>query len=107
MAIWSVAPIEVEPEITLTDWTVFEVASELWPDKTRHFVGYNAYGREGRVSSAIVLFDSEKGLGMTSSGRIYQLKGPQGSGSPDGLHVWKSWCLRNEVTKADETSLAY
>ena len=88
MGIWSVAPIDEEPEIILTDWTVYEITSGLWPDKTRHFVGYNALGREGRVSSVIVQYDHEKAVGMTKSGRIYKLKGPQGSGSSDGLHVW-------------------
>jgi hypothetical protein len=105
MSVWNVSPIDEEPEIILTDWTVFEVESRLWPDKTRHFVGYNESWREGRASSAIVKLDAEKALGMTNSGRIYRLKGPQGSGSRDGLHVWSLWCLRNEITKADETSL--
>lgn len=104
--LWRVAPIDEEPEIVLKNWTVFEVTTELWPEKTRHFVGYDASGREGEVSSAIVKFDSEKAVGMTKSGRIYQLQGSQGSGSSDGLYVWHFWCLRNDITKADETSLA-
>jgi|GEM_PF-967724 len=98
MPIWKVTPIDTEPEIVLADWTVFEVTSKLWPERTRHFVGYNQTGREGRVSSAIVWFDSDKMRGQTRSGRIYQLHGNQGAGSPDGLHVWSLWCLRNEIT---------
>jgi len=100
MPIWKVAPIDTEPEITLSDWTVFGVTSKLWPGKTCHFVGYNHAGREGRVSSAIVRFDCDKMLGETRSGRIYQLHGTQGSGSPDGLHVWSLWCLRNEIIES-------
>lgn len=102
MPIWKVAPIELEPEIKLTDWTVFEVMSRLWPGvKTRHFVGYSMYGNEGRVSSAIVRFDAEKMVGVTISGRVYQLEGHQGSGDQDGLHTFGLWCRRNEVTAAE------
>jgi hypothetical protein len=52
------------------------------------------------VSSAIVRFDSDKMLGQTRSGRVYQLRGPQGNGSPDGYYVWSLWCLRNEITNS-------
>jgi hypothetical protein len=97
MSIRKVAPIEVEPEIVLIDWAVYEVSSNLWSDKTRHFVGYNVYGREGRVSSAINVFDRDKMVGITSSGRTYQLQGPPGDGSEDGLHVFDWWCERNEI----------
>lgn len=88
----------------LGDWTVFEITSQRWPQKTSHFVGYNLYGREGRVSSAIVQFDREKMTGMTRSGRIYKLEGLQGTGSSDGLHTWAYWCLRNEVTESHAVS---
>lgn len=106
-SVWSIASIDDEPEIVLTDWTVFGVISGLWPDKTRHFVGYNASDREGRVSSAIVKFDAEKAVGLTRSGRIYRLKGKQGSGSPDGLHVWALWCRRNEVSETDKITVEH
>ncbi|KAB0667703.1 sigma-70 family RNA polymerase sigma factor [Oryzomonas japonica] len=100
MLIWRVKPISADPEVTLTDWTIFEVSSALWPQKTRHFVGYNVYGREGRVSSAIMEFDAEKMIGVTRSGRVYRLDGCQGDGSPDGLHTWYYWCLRNKITNS-------
>jgi len=98
MGIWMVAPIADEAEIVLVSWTIFEVTSKLCPDKTRHFVGYSANGREGRVSSPIVRFDRVNMVGKTRSGRIYQLQGPQSTGSLDGLHVWEYWCKRNEIT---------
>lgn len=104
-SVWSVAPIDDEPEIVLSNWTVFEVTSELWSESTRHFVGYNNLDREGRVSSAIVQFDPEKAIGVTRSGRVYHLQGAQGFGSPDGLYIWKFWCRRSQVTKADEVRL--
>ncbi|KAA0894254.1 hypothetical protein [Oryzomonas rubra] len=97
MPIWKTEPIDREPEIVLTDWTVYEVSSNLWPGRTRHFVGFSVMGREGRVSSAIVQFDADKMAGVTESGRVYLLKGAQG-GHPDGLYVWGLWCRRNEIT---------
>ncbi len=104
-SVWSVAPVDEEPEIVLKDWTVFEVTSSFWPDKTRHFVGYNSLDREGRVSSAIIQFDAEKATGITKSGRVYRLLGKQGTGSPDGLHVWNYWCRKCDVTKSEEIKL--
>ena len=104
MPVWKVESIEADPEIVLVDWIIFEVTSELWSQKTSHFVGYNIHGREGRVSSAIVQFDGEKMTGKTRSGRIYQLKGPQGSGSPDGLHTWNYWCDHSKITICEAVS---
>lgn len=104
MPIWSVESIDSEPEIVLVDWIIFEVNSQHRQQKTSHFVGYNLCGREGRVSSAIVQFDREKMIGMTKSGRIYNLKGPQGTGSPDGLHTWNYWCLHSKITTCDVVS---
>lgn len=73
----------------------------MWPDETLHFVCYNLYGKEGRVSSRIVEFDSEKMVGIPRSGRAYRLKGSAGNGSYDGRYVWDYWCLRNEVTESN------
>jgi len=99
MSIWKVAPLEVEPEIVLIDWAVYEVTSNLWPNKTRHFVGYSVSGGEGRVSSAINVFDRDKMVGITESGRTYQLQGPPGDGSGDGRFVFDWWCQRNEIAE--------
>ena len=107
MAIWNVASIDEEPEIVLTNWVVFVATSKLWSEQTLHFVGYNVFSRMGRVSSAIIKFDCEKSVGMTESGRIYRLQGPQGSGSLDGLYLWNLWCQRNEVSESEEISLSH
>lgn len=96
--IWTVASVDKQPEILLESWMIAEVESPLWEGKTCHFVGYNLTDREGRVSSAIEVFDPDKKLGITNSGRVYQLSGRPGDGSADGQHVFKSWCRLNKVT---------
>lgn len=81
--IWSTPSPAIEPEIRLLRWSVFEL-----PSGARHLVGYNASHREGRVSTAIIVWNFERQRGTTSSGRKYQLVGEAGHG-PDGLYVWE------------------
>lgn len=97
--LWKPASVEETPEIALCDWQVFEVSSELWPIKTRHFVGFNLTEGFGRVSSKIVQFDPKLLRGITRSGRVYELVGEPGYGSADGRYVWDVWCARNQITE--------
>lgn len=62
---------EVQPEIRLGNWTVFELA-----DGRRFFMG-EAEGAEERMrtSTPIVRFDKTNMTGVTQSGRIYHLVG--------------------------------
>lgn len=96
MPIWKVMSVTEEPQITLEQWKVFELTSELWENPTRHFVGYNRSGREGRVSSAIVEFDPITMVGKTSSGRIYKLVGESGI-NLDAAYVFNHWSERNRI----------
>ena len=98
MTIWNVAPVTEDPEIFLVSWKVMETK-----EGTRHFVGYNVSGREGRVSSAIETFDKEHMTGITSSGRVYKLKGPSISNS-DADYVWGRWRLINDITEYKDVS---
>jgi hypothetical protein len=95
MSVWKVASINEEPEITLTDWCVWQL-----PNGDRHFNGWNVNGKEGRVSSAIVYFDPRSMTGKTTSGRIYKLSGPPRT-SLDGLYVWNAWCNINSINLAE------
>jgi hypothetical protein len=90
--------IHETPELELKNWKVFEVDSELWPGKTRHFVGYNITEREGRVSSAIEVFDKETMTGRTKSGRVYKLVGEPGY-DPDADYVWGFFVVRNKLSE--------
>lgn len=87
--VWNVAPIDVEPEIQLYDWQVYEV------DGLRQNVG--ARSSSGRVSSAIVTFDKETMRGVTKSGRVYELVGLPGM-NMDAEYVWSTWKVINKVT---------
>lgn len=92
MPIWTVRPISSEPCIRLLEWRIFQI----FPQHTRHFVGLNASGRTGRVSSAIETFDSEASQGSTRSGRVYTLVGESGY-ADDAQYVWARWCEANGV----------
>lgn len=95
MPVWNVAPVNEDPEIALTHWSVIE-----FPNGDRHFVGYNAAGREGRVSSLIESFDPETMKGVTRSGRVYSLEGPTGTHG-DARYVFTRWCSYNAADPAE------
>lgn len=96
--VWVIGPVEDEPQLRLDDWSVFEVLVPSIGVKTRHFVGTNLRGREGRASSPIVEFDSATRQGRTSSGRVYQLVGKRTGLCSDSSYVWNIWKSRNQVT---------
>ncbi|MDD5336204.1 MAG: hypothetical protein PHS32_20910 [Rhodoferax sp.] len=95
--VWSCAPVSERPELVLTDWRVFEVLLPGSAVRTRHFAGYNARDREGRVSSAIVQFDPATMCGVTKSGRVYALRGSSGWNG-DAEYTWHRWTHINSVT---------
>ncbi len=100
MAIWICAPVTVEPDVTLEDWRIYETCNT-----TRHFVGVRVGRRTGRVSSAIVQFDRARLIGVTRSGRIYQLKGSPGF-NEDAQYVWEKWRMSNRVCSFKDISKA-
>lgn len=104
MSIWRTTSIKETPEIELSNWKIYEVESESWPKKTKHFVGYNLTEGEGRVSSAIVEFDYETMTGRTKSGRVYKLVGSPGT-SQDASYVWSRWCKINEISSIEEVNI--
>lgn len=83
--VWRTASVDEQPELTLTSWSVRQVA-----DGNRHFVGWCVENREGRTSSKVVQFDPTSLRGVTDSGRIYQLSGKPGFHS-DADYVWNRW----------------
>lgn len=97
--VWASAPVSERPEVVLTSWRIYEVALPGGTKCTRHFVGYNTYEREGRVSSAIVQFDPATMCGVTQSGRVYELRGKSGRDG-DADYTWNRWKGINGVTEA-------
>ena len=97
--IWLTRPVGEEPSITLTDWMIIETFEDT---PSRHFVGYNFAGREGRVSSPIVTFDPGTMRGVTHTGRVYELKGPPGL-NMDAEYVLDRWKAGYKVDVKDIT----
>lgn len=96
MSIWTVPDTNFEPDIVLTKWSVYYVPHK---DKS-YFVGWNLWGKEGRVSSSILDFDSKACVGKTSSGRTYLLKG-NSSACMDAEYVWQALLVRSGMTDLD------
>ena len=103
MSIWKTTPVDQVPQIKLASWGIYEVASNAWPEKTRHFVGYNLTEREGRTSSAIVEFDPVTKRGVTESGRVYELVGDAGHNG-DGIYTFNQWCRINKISHSENIS---
>lgn len=101
MSVWSATPVDEVPELVLSSWAIMEVSDG--ETVTRHFAGYNETEGEGRASSAIVTFDAATMKGVTSSGRVYQLRGDPGLRG-DGLYVWGRWERINGVTESRDVS---
>lgn len=95
-SLWETPPVVDQPTVHLVRWRVLEVRNRDL-ELECHFVGYNAEGREGRVSTAIRHFDPTTSRGVTKSGRVYQLIGPPGYDS-DGAWVWHHWSRLNGMT---------
>ncbi|MFM0152889.1 hypothetical protein [Paraburkholderia sediminicola] len=92
MPVWNVPDVCAEPDISISDWQIFETENG-----SRHFVGSNVREHTGRVSTTIREFDLNLLRGVTSSGRVYQLVGPRGR-SEDGQYIWERWFRANGIT---------
>ncbi|MHB9838296.1 hypothetical protein Q8F57_026070 [Paraburkholderia terrae] len=101
MALWNIAPVTSEPEVSIARWRVLQIH-----DGTKHFVGASERDFSGRVSSGIVAFDSKTRRGRTLSGRVYQLVGSPGQ-SADADYVWQQWCLVNEVKSFTDVTVQF
>ena len=101
--VWKCKPVSERPEIILTDWHVFDVKLPGRAERTRHFAGQNITDGEGRASSAITIFDTATGCGITESGRVYQLLGRTGF-TGDGEYTWNRWKTINAVTDVDDVT---
>jgi len=95
--------VDVEPGVSLIQWSIRE-CDRTDGTRTRHLVGYDTHGREGRVSSTIVELNLDAKTPKTKSGRVYSLKGDPGQHS-DSEYVWQTWLyLQKAKNDADVTT---
>jgi len=91
--IWKPSSVQQEPKTRLTQWRVMEVTAEFNGFKpTIHLVGYihyNSHG-EGRVCSAVSMYDPKSKRAVTQSGRVYELVGSSGYNG-DAMYTWDRW----------------
>ena len=85
----TVASVAEEPEIQLSVWSIRE-CDRRDGRRTRHLVGYNIAGQEGRISSYIEEFDPDRLRVRTGSGRVYELLGKSGT-HVDSEYVWEQF----------------
>lgn len=105
MPVWKTIPVAEQPDYVLQSWQVYELPSLDGEGMDHHFVGRGGYGFDpGRVSSRIVEFDPEQMVGITRSGRRYQLQGPPGH-SGDGNYVFDRWLKMFEVDTSKVTDV--
>lgn len=96
MPLWATLSVKDEPSLELRDWQVFQIPSLDGAGLDHHLVG-TAPGDPGRVSSRVVVFDREKMVGETRSGRKYKLVGEPRPFNKDARYVWNMWARIMEV----------
>lgn len=105
MSTWKATSVSKTPVIVITRFQIFRVKSKCWEDETDHIVGWNVTEGEGRVSSAIEIFDFETNTATTKSGRGYKLK-DEGI-NLDAHYTWEAWKKRNKITKYENVTGEY
>lgn len=85
------------PIVKLRHWSVFEVplygVGAPW---TRHFLGFAEELGLAQVSTAILMFDPEHGVGASASHRVFQLLGQSGRHS-ECAQLWAHWKELNGI----------
>ena len=89
MAIFRPVGVDIEPEVVMSQWSVYSVKSGVDGVKnTTHIVG--TVNGIGRVCSPVQSFDKETRTAITRSGRKYFLDGEPGK-SNRGMYVFAHW----------------
>ncbi len=84
--------VGAQPMATLIQWQALKT-----PAGAIHLVGYCTERREGRASTAVIIFDVAAKKCTTTSGRRYVLSGPSGQNS-DAAWVWEQFASANGIT---------
>jgi len=94
-----------EPKSVLTNWRVFECSWHHGKSKTIHFIG-DVNDISGRVTSSIKSFKSDLMIGVSNSGREYELSGPSGF-SLSAEEVWEDWQMHFGAPEVKEITKKY
>ena len=98
---------EKEPLVALSYWSVYEVplhgADAPW---TRHFVGFAKDLGLAQVSSAILMFDPEHGVGAAASHRVFQLVGDSGR-HQESASMWARWKFLKKVQQERDVTYSF
>jgi hypothetical protein len=93
MSIWKIGSIKEQPSVRLYRWKIMKM------EEGSFFAGDEGSG-SGRVSTDIVEFDSEKNIGRTKSGRVYELVGEESPNlSMNADYVWNMYKDINRLTE--------
>ena len=103
-SVHSIAAVTEEPVVILLNWRLYQVRDHKG-SRQRHLVGCVQGGSGGRVTSALVRFDLTSATAVTSSGRMYRLKGSKGF-DDDADYVWKVWQRINLSTHVRDITRA-
>lgn len=96
--VWSVRSVDEQPELVLEAWSARKIRGAC------HLVGYKVTDMEGRVGSVLVTFDPVSVKAVTSSGRVYELRGRPGQDA-DAELTWNWWAhFNNAKETADVTA---
>lgn len=106
MPIHAISSVDKEPKVDITLWSIKEIKFGSETERTRHIVGYIPSQDEGRVSSAIMLFERDTMTVRTQSNRLYHLIGPPGE-HPDADYVWDHWKQFNEAIDEIDVTHCY
>lgn len=92
----NIQSIDLEPLVTLTAWSIFEVTLPSQRVPTMHLCGYRLETRRGKVSSPISAFDPVNWRCMTRSENVYGLDGLPGA-NQDALATRAQWMRMNKI----------
>lgn len=89
-------PVFIEPTEIISHWSIKELEFEGSSEKTRHLVGLALSKMTMRITTPIRSFSYDKFQVITSSGRLYHLKG-QPNSFKEIEYSFSIWMINNKV----------
>lgn len=99
MIICDVVPVSIAPEVTLQNWRIFDIGTEKFI-----FFGRDISSGRWRASTPITTLDLEKMIGVTQSGRVYQLSDSRGFNDDAAQYAFDFFCLSAGISCARDVT---